>query len=62
MCVVLANFVSKAHLYVPKLQGRLGAMEDVEGVGHKWAEEGLGAERAGDRIERAERVERWAER
>ena len=53
---------SKAHLYVPKMQGRLGAMEDVEGVGHKWAEEGLGAERAGDRIERAERVKRWAER
>ena len=37
-------------------------MEDVEGVGHKWAEEGLGAERAGDRTERAERVKRWEDR
>ena len=34
-------------------------MDDVEGVGHRWAEEGLGAERTGDR---AERAKRWAER
>lgn len=53
---------SEAHLYVPKLQGWLGAVDDVEGVGHRWAEEGLGAERAGDRTERAERAKRWAER
>jgi len=47
---------------VPKLQGRLGAVDDVEGVGQRWAEEGLGAERAGDRAEeRAERAKRWAE-
>ena len=36
----------KAHLYVPKLQGRLGEVEAGEGVGQRWAEEGLGAERA----------------
>ena len=47
---------------MPKLQGRLGAMDDVEGVGQRWAEEGLGAGRAGDRAERAERTKRWAER
>ena len=26
---------SKAHLYVPKMQGRLGAVDDVEGVGQR---------------------------
>ena len=38
--------VFKAHLYVPKLQGRLGAGDEGEGVGQRWAEEGLGADRA----------------
>ena len=51
--------LNQAHLYVPKLQGWLGAVDDVEGVGHRWAEEGLGAERAGDRTERADRAKRW---
>ena len=31
---------------MPKLQGRLGEVDAGEGVGQRWAEEGLGAERA----------------